>query len=97
MTTAPRTSMTAVASLIFGVLSWVGLFFIGGLIAVICGHVARAEIRRAPPGTIDGDGMAVAGLVLGWINILVMPFIIFLVLLGLGLFSTIAINLPLSH
>lgn len=86
--------MTAVASLIFGVLSWVGLFFIGGVVAVVCGHVARAEIRRAPPGSIDGDGMALAGLVLGWINILIMPLIIFLVLFGLGFFSTIAINLP---
>lgn len=65
----PRTSNMAVISLIFGILSYVFIPFIGALIAVICGHAARAEIRRAPPGTIDGDGMALAGLILGWIQI----------------------------
>lgn len=97
MTTASRTSTTAIASLVFGVISWFGLFFVGGLVAVICGHVARAEIRRAPPGSIEGDGMALAGLVLGWINILVVvPFLLFiLMVLFLPLFShSITIDLP---
>jgi len=64
-----RTSVAAVLSLLFGVLAWVMLPFLGALIAVICGHAARAEIRRAP-GAIDGDGMAIAGLVLGWLHLL---------------------------
>ncbi|EQD64288.1 hypothetical protein B1A_08932, partial [mine drainage metagenome] len=60
-----RTSGTAIASLIFGVLAWVALPLLGAILAVILGHIARGEIRRAPPGSIDGDGMAVAGLVRG--------------------------------
>lgn len=68
-TTYPRTSSLATVSLIFGILGWVCLPVIGGVVAVICGHMARAEIRRAPPGTIEGDGIAVAGLILGWIQI----------------------------
>jgi len=67
---SPRqTSTMAVVSLVFGVLSWCLLPFIGAVIAVICGHSARAEIRRAPQGAIEGDGMAVAGLILGWAHL----------------------------
>ena len=67
----PRTSSLAVVSLVFGILAWVPpvLPFVGALVAVICGHAARSEIRRAPPGAIDGDGMALAGLILGWIQL----------------------------
>ena len=86
---AIRTSGTAVASLVFGILSWIALPFIGALIAVILGHNARAEIRRAPPGTIDGDGMAVAGLILGWIHLalfIAAIAFVFLVLGGLAFF-----------
>ncbi len=45
--------------LISGIL---GLFFFGSLIAVICGHIARANIRDSA-GTQTGDGMAIAGLI----------------------------------
>jgi len=67
---SPRqTSTMAVVSLVFGVLSWCALPFIGAIVAVVCGHSARSEIRRAPPGSIDGDGMAVTGLILGWAHL----------------------------
>ncbi len=68
-TVYPRTSSLAVVSLIFGVLAYVFLPGVGALVAVICGHSARSEIRRSPPGSIEGDGMALAGLILGWIQI----------------------------
>ncbi|HET7932437.1 MAG TPA: DUF4190 domain-containing protein [Rhodanobacteraceae bacterium] len=92
-TVYPRTSSMAVMSLIFGILSYVFLFGIGAIVAVICGHAARAEIRRAPPGTIDGDGMALAGLILGWIQIV-------LTIIGVGIFLLFvvgAIALGASH
>jgi hypothetical protein len=79
-----RTSGTAIASLVFGILAWVGLFFIGALVAVICGHVARSEIRRMPPGEVDGDGLAIAGMILGYAQLA-------LCLLGLLLFIAILI------
>ncbi|HET7592368.1 MAG TPA: DUF4190 domain-containing protein [Rhodanobacteraceae bacterium] len=68
-TVYPRTSSLAVVSLIFGILAYVVLPGVGAVVAVICGHSARSEIRRSPPGSIEGDGMALAGLVLGWIQI----------------------------
>ncbi len=63
-----QTSTLAVVSLVFGILGWTLLPFLGSLVAVVCGHMARGEIRRAQ-GALEGDGMAVAGLVLGYIVI----------------------------
>lgn len=81
-----QTSTMAIFSLIFGVLSWCALPFIGAIVAVVCGHSARGEIRRAPPGSIEGDGMALAGLILGWAHLaLFILAIIFLFLFFGGL------------
>jgi hypothetical protein len=75
----------ATVSLIFGILAYVFLPFVGALIAVICGHSARAEIRRAPPGSIEGDGLALAGLILGWIQLAFTAIgIVFAILLLFG-------------
>lgn len=63
---APRqTHLLAVLSLIFSLL-W--LFGLGSLAAIVVGHVARGDIRRSQ-GTRTGDGMAVAGLWLGYIGL----------------------------
>ena len=78
-----RTSGTAVASLVFGVLTWVMLPFIGAVLAVVLGHVARGEIRRAAPGSVQGDGMALAGLVLGYTHLaLVLLFLAVVAMIG---------------
>ncbi|KRE89517.1 hypothetical protein ASG87_04110 [Frateuria sp. Soil773] len=67
--TPPRsTCMLAVASLVSGILAWTVLPLVGALAAVVCGHLARGEIRRAPEGMLEGRGMAVAGLVLGYLQ-----------------------------
>ena len=84
MDPTPRTSGTAVASLVFGVLSWVMLPFIGALLAVVLGHSARGEIRNAPPGTVEGDGLAIAGLILGWVHLALFIAIIAFVFMFLG-------------
>lgn len=79
------TSSLAVVSMVFGILAWAMLPFVGALVAVICGHLARSEIRHSPPDNrLEGDGMAIAGLVLGYVQLavglLVMSFIIIAVL-----------------
>ncbi|MBQ4853993.1 DUF4190 domain-containing protein [Rhodanobacter sp. B2A1Ga4] len=77
------TNSLAVVSLVFGILAWCVLPFIGAIVAIICGHLARGEIRRSPPDNrLEGDGMAVAGLVLGYAQ---------LVLCVLGVFVLIAV------
>ena len=85
------TSATAIISLIFGILCWMAIPFIGAIVAVVCGHVARGEIRRAPPGTIEGDGMAVAGLILGYAHLALVALVVFLFFTffgGLAWFAT---------
>ena len=47
-------------------------------------HVARTEIRNAPPGSIDGDGMAVAGLILGYLHLALIAMFLLLVFTVLG-------------
>ena len=66
---APENHLLAIISLVSGILGWTLLPFLGSMAAVICGHLARADIRRAPT-RYSGDGFAVAGLVLGWLAIL---------------------------
>ena len=77
------TNTNAVVALVAGIASWVLLPVLGAIVAVVVGHMARQQIRRDPYQA--GDGMAVAGLVLGWIQIglallaLVVLFIIFVI------------------
>jgi hypothetical protein len=66
--TPRQTSTLAVTALVAGILGWTLLPFLGSLGGIIFGHMARGEIRRSN-GQLDGDGLAVTGLVLGWINV----------------------------
>ena len=60
-----QTNNLAIVSLVSGILGWTLLPWIGSLVAIVTGHMARAEIRRNPD-TQEGDGLAIAGLVMGW-------------------------------
>jgi len=44
------------------------MYWIGSILAICLGYAARREIRNNP-GRIEGQGMATAGIVLGWIGI----------------------------
>ena len=61
----PRTNGFAVASLACGIGQFFFLTF-ASVPAVIFGHMARRRIRQTGE---QGDGMALAGLILGWIGI----------------------------
>ncbi|GGP90194.1 hypothetical protein GCM10010266_11010 [Streptomyces griseomycini] len=60
----PRTNEKAIGSAVCGLLCLVtaGLT---GIPAVVLGHAARSEIRRSGEA---GDGLALTGLVLGWLS-----------------------------
>ena len=62
----PRTSALAIWSLILAVFSFTCGWLFTAIPAVICGHVARARIRKSG-GTLGGKGIATAGLILGYI------------------------------
>jgi len=63
----PNSNM-ALASMILGILGWTIIPTIGSVAAIITGHMAKNEIKNSM-GALGGDGMATAGLVLGYANI----------------------------
>jgi uncharacterized protein DUF4190 len=70
------TSGMAIASLVMGLL-W--MYWIGSILAICLGYAARREIRNNA-GRIEGQGMATAGIVLGWVGIgmLALMIVVFL-------------------
>ena len=68
----PRTSGMAIGSLVCGLFLFV---FPLSVVAVILGHLSLSEIRRSA-GRTGGYGMAVAGLVLGYLGLAVVPTLI---------------------
>jgi hypothetical protein len=83
MTSTRRTSSLAVVSLVAGLLGWTLAPWLGSIVAIITGHMARAEIRREPD-SVEGDGLAIAGLVLGWGMVLITVLMIVGILLFFG-------------
>lgn len=79
----PRTNGGAVASLVCGVLGTV-TFGVTAIPAVVLGHLARREIRRTGE---QGDGMAIGGIVLGWLMIVA---VVGAVVVGLMLFNVVS-------
>lgn len=91
MVATKRDSGLAIASLVCGIAAWIIVPFIGAIAAVILGHLAKKEIRESG-GTVGGDGMALAGLLMGYIQI---GLIILAVIIGVVLlltFSTVSRN-----
>jgi competence protein ComGC len=78
-TPLPRSSATAIWSLVLGILSLVCFSIITGIPAVICGHVAHGRIKRSE-GLLTGSGMALSGLIMGYVSIalavLVVPLLV---------------------
>jgi|SRR5215207_5452479 len=72
----PKPSGYAVASLVLGILgfflSWI-TFGIPSMLAVVFGHVGVSRVRR---GVGDGRGMAISGMVLGYLVIALFLFLV---------------------
>src|SRR5690606_3879387 len=81
-----QTSSLAITSLVAGILGWSLVPFLGTVVAIVTGHMARKEIRNSA-GHLDGDGLAIGGLVLGWLAVatwLVGVLVLFLFLGGVA-------------
>ena len=65
------TNFLAKLSLIFSLASWCLLPFVGGIVGLITGIMARKEIKLSH-GTQSGDGLAVTGIIVGALNIVFM-------------------------
>jgi Domain of unknown function (DUF4190) len=68
-----RTSGLAIASMVLGI---VWIYWVGSILAVIFGHIAISQMRKDE--TLRGRGMAIAGVVLGYVGlgILVLAIIV---------------------
>ena len=80
--TEARTDSKAIWSLVCGILSVTCLWIIAGIPAVVLGHVSRSAIRNSM-GRLKGEGMALVGLILGWISIAALPVILILATIAL--------------
>ena len=73
------TNTLAILALVFG--------FMFPIAGVICGHIARRQIRRTGEG---GDGLALAGLILGYVLTgIIVLFVAAYVIFFIVLFSSI--------
>jgi hypothetical protein len=72
------TNGMAIASMVLGIL-W--LWWIGSILALIFGYIARSQIRQRNEG---GGGMAIAGIVLGWIGIALLLVVIIVAAVNSG-------------
>ncbi|MBE7550316.1 MAG: DUF4190 domain-containing protein [Anaerolineales bacterium] len=77
-----QTSTMAIVSVISGVLSWFALPFIGAVVAIFTGHMARNEIKSNPG--MQGDALALIGLILGYLHIITFCGALLLFLLFFG-------------
>jgi hypothetical protein len=66
---ASKTSAMAVACFVLGLLGTTIFFFLGSILAVVFGHVALKQIRESE-SPVGGRGMALAGLILGYVIII---------------------------
>jgi hypothetical protein len=74
------TSTLAIISLVFGILGWSFFPTLGAIVAIITGHLAKNEIRKSN-GALGGEGLAKAGLILGYLHIAIVLLVICAVIL----------------
>lgn len=81
-------STLATISMIAGILGFLMFPVIASVVAIWTGYEARKETRSVPPKA-TGDGMATAGIVMGWIQIGLFVITICCVVAYFGFFATI--------
>ena len=75
---AMRTNGFSIAALVLGI---VWIYWIGSILALVFGYIAKSQIDNSN-GTQTGRGMAIAGIVLGWIGVGILVLLIVLFLVG---------------
>ncbi|HEX6487450.1 MAG TPA: DUF4190 domain-containing protein [Candidatus Dormibacteraeota bacterium] len=82
--TGPKTNDMAIVSLVAGIAGYlIPHPFIAGIVAVVTGHTARSQIKRTGEG---GAGLALAGLILGYVHLalsILLTILVVLFLVGL--------------
>jgi hypothetical protein len=79
-----RTSGAAIASLVLGIVGITAFPLIPSILALVFGSRAREEIRANPD--LSGEGLATAGVILGWIGVAFFALGLLVFVLALGAF-----------
>ena len=87
---AQKTSGMAVAALILGILSVLGLFLllVPPVLAILFGHLAHSKIKAAPQA-LKGQGMAMAGFILGYLSLVLIPVVGLLAAMAIPAFNKV--------
>jgi hypothetical protein len=73
-----RWNAFAIAALVLGII-WI--YWIGSILALVFGYIAKSQIEESG-GREQGMGLAIAGIVLGWVGVAILVLIVLLFLLG---------------
>jgi hypothetical protein len=77
----PRTEGFAIASLVCGIGAFFAVPIVGSILAIAFGGVARRRIAEDP--ALQGADMARAGIIIGWVGLIVVVMaIVFLIVLA---------------
>lgn len=77
-----RTEGTAVTALVLGILGIIACPLLLSIPAIILGNQAKSKIRSDP--SLDGEGMANAGVILGWVGVGIGALGLILILASIG-------------
>ncbi len=86
-TVQPRVSGMAIASMVCSIAGFMMCFFIGQIVGIVLGYNARKEIKSSQ-GSISGEGFATAGIIIGWIG-LIIDLLLIAIMFMFGIFSVI--------
>jgi hypothetical protein len=75
---SPRINGLAIASMVCGI---VWIYWIGSILALVFGYIAKGQIDRSHGGE-TGRGMAIAGIVLGWVGVFFLALLVVLMVVS---------------
>ncbi len=84
-----ETNGLAIGSMVLGIVGFLGFGFVTSIPAIVLGHIARSQIRKNPRQS--GDGMALAGLIMGYI-VTVLSLLFIVVLIAVFAFGVMEAN-----
>ncbi|BAU99720.1 DUF4190 domain-containing protein [Aurantimicrobium minutum] len=76
-----KTNTLSIVALVAGIVGLTFIPFLASIVAVVTGHMARAEVRRTGE---QGGGLALAGLIMGYVGIGLAVLVISLLFAFLG-------------
>ena len=82
-----RTSGAAIASLVLGIVGVTVFPLIPSILALVFGNRARDQMHADP--AVTGEGLATAGVILGWIGVALSVLGLLFFLVGLAVFFSV--------